>query len=392
MEKYLIILIILIVLYYIHKHCIQSEIENILINKKNNIYKTVQQEQALLEIQSKVKESMKAINTLITQVKDNPEIKKKLITKNIENFTDTIGVGTDTIGPPINEGYPNNILYSPEIEEIIQKFRILVYTVSKLPQTNQTIDAFYNLGREVIALSESQVLVNDLRALVAKVKVHLPNSLNSISQGLTQQVQQVIYILDRLLTQINELLVNLSTSLPISLLQTQKQTQRQVEDEAQRQIEAEAQIQVEAQRQAEAEIKRQAEAEIKRQAEAEIKRQAEAEIKRQTEAEIKRQTEAEIKRQAEAEIKRQTEVEAQRQAEVKRQAEVEAQRQTEVKRQAEVEAQRQAEIQRQVEIQNSYHDESYRNNDREYFMNTPKIDYFWKGKQTQSSICGGWYI
>jgi hypothetical protein len=237
MEKYLIILIILIVLYYIHKHCIQSEVENILINKKNNVYKTVQQEQALLEIQSKVKESMKEVNTLITQVKDKPEIKKKLITKNIENFTDTIEVGTDMIGPSINKGYPNNIFgYSPEIEEIIQKFRILVSIISGLPQTKQTIDAFYNLGREVIGLSETRVIINDLIALVAKVKVHLPKSLNSRSQGLTQQV---IYILDRLLTQINELLVNLPTSLPINLLQTQKQTQVEIEVEAQRKYEAE---------------------------------------------------------------------------------------------------------------------------------------------------------
>ena len=338
MEKYLIILIILIILYYIHKHCIQSEVENILINKKNNVYKTVQQEQALLEIQSKVKESMKAVNTLITQVKDKPEIKKKLITKNIENFTDTIGVGTDMvgthmigvgtdmIGPPINEGYPNNILYSPEIEEIIQKFRILVSIISRLPQTNQTIDAFYNLGREVIGLSETRVIINDLIALVAKVKVHLPKSLNSVSQGLTQGLtQQVIYILDRLLTQINELLVNLPTSLPINLLQTQKQTQRQVEDEAQRQIEAEPVDSVVI-----------------------------------TDTGIIHSTAIPPPNRFGA-----------------------------------------AKVPLPPPLpptlplttplpppppQNSYHDKSERNYVREHFTNTPKIDYFWKGKQTQSSI------
>ena len=218
MEKYIILIIIIIIIYYIHKYCIQLEVTKIL-NTKNNIAKftnvnetpaqqketPAQQEQALLEIQSKIKESMKAFYALITQFKDKPEVEKNLITKNsIENFTDTIGVGTDMIGPSINKRYTNNILYSPEIEEIIQKFRALVYTVSRLPQTNQTIDAFYKLGTEVLALSETRAVVNNLRTLLSKVKVNLPKSLNSISQELTQ----FIYItLDRLLTQINELLL-----------------------------------------------------------------------------------------------------------------------------------------------------------------------------------------
>ena len=218
MEKYIILIIIIIIVYYIHKYCIQLEVTKIL-NTKNNIAKftnvnetpaqqketPAQQEQALLEIQSKIKESMKAFYALITQFKDKPEVEKNLITKNsIENFTDTIGVGTDMIGPSINERYTNNILYNPEIEEIIQKFRALVYTVSRLPQTNQTIDAFYKLGTEVLALSETHAVVNNLRTLLSKVKVNLPKSLNSISQELTQ----IIYItLDRLLTQINELLL-----------------------------------------------------------------------------------------------------------------------------------------------------------------------------------------
>jgi len=228
MEKYIILIIIIIILYYIHKYCIQLEVTKIL-NTKNNIAKftnvnetpaqqketPAQQEQALLEIQSKIKESMKAFYALITQFKDKPEVEKNLITKNsIENFTDTIGVGTDMIGPSINKINTNkintnkintnNILYNPEIEEIIQKFRALVYTVSRLPQTNQTIDAFYKLGTEVLALSETHAVVNNLRTLLSKVKVNLPKSLNSISQELTQ----IIYItLDRLLTQINELLL-----------------------------------------------------------------------------------------------------------------------------------------------------------------------------------------
>ena len=212
MEKYIIILIIIIIFYYLHKLCIQSECDNIL-NTKNNIDEftnvdetqeqeqeqekaLVQQEQTLLDIQSKIKENMKAFYALVTQGKDNPEVDKNLITKNsTENFSDMVEIGGVS---SVGGGTPK------EIEEIIQKFRVLVYTISKLPQTNQTMDAFYKLGKEVISLSETQVVVNDLLALVAKVKIHLPKSLNSISQGLTQQV---IYILDRLLTYINELIL-----------------------------------------------------------------------------------------------------------------------------------------------------------------------------------------
>jgi len=226
MEKYIIILIIIIIFYYLHKRCIQSECDNIL-NTKNNIDEftnvdetqaqqeqeeaLAQQEQTLLEIQSKIKENMKAFYALVTQGKDNPEVEKNLITKNsTENFSDMVGrvkVSSLELEPEelsSQQKYTNNILYSPEIEEIIHKFRVLVYTVSKLPQTNQTMNAFLKLGKEVITLSETQVLVNDLRALVSKLKIHLPKSLNSVSQGLTQPV---IYILDRLLTYINELLL-----------------------------------------------------------------------------------------------------------------------------------------------------------------------------------------
>ena len=222
MEKYIILIIIIIILYYIHKYCIQLEV-NIILTTKNNINKftnveqtpvqqeqtPAQQEQALLEIQSKVKESMKAFYKLVTQVKEYPEVEQNLITKNsTENFSNTLSfVGSDRVSQS-----SNFILSSPEIEEIIQKFWALVYTVSRLPQTNQTMDAIYKLGIEVMALSETRAIVNDLRALLAKVKVNLPKSLNSISQELTQQV---IRILDRLLTQINELLLiysNISTN------------------------------------------------------------------------------------------------------------------------------------------------------------------------------------
>lgn len=212
MKKYIIILIIIIIFYYLHKLCIQSECDNIL-NTKNNIDEftnvdetqeqeqeqekaIAQQEQTLLEIQSKIKENMKAFYALVTQGKDNQEVEKNLITTNsTENFSDMVEIGrVSSVGG-----------VSPrEIEEIIQKFRVLIYTISRLPQTNQTMDAFYKLGKKVISLSETQVVVNDLLALVAKVKIHLPKSLNSISQGLTQQV---IYILYKLLTYINELLL-----------------------------------------------------------------------------------------------------------------------------------------------------------------------------------------